>query len=510
MQQSIYDPGFAAFGGGGSSSLVHPVALGAVGLITVLTFTLKRKYVIVPLILGMLLIPYGQNLYIGGFHLFMARLLIVIGWIRVVTSRPSSPEKFLPVGFNVLDKVFLVWACYRALATVVVYWQGAAVVGQVAFLWDALGGYFLFRCLVEDEETIFRVVKAFAVVGLIAAVGMIYEQVKGQNAFAFLGGVRAIPEIREGRIRAQAFFGHALLAGAYGATTFCLFLWLWKRSKSWVFPLAGMIASMVMAYAASTSTPIMALMGGVFALCLWPIRDNMRTLRWGIAITIVGLHLVMKSPVWFLIGRIDLSGGSTGYQRAVLIDNFMRHFSDWWLIGTRDYMNWGWDMWDQCNQYILEGENGGLIAFICFIAMFCVCYRWIGNARKAVEGDKKKEWLYWILGAAFFSQTMAFVGVDYFDQTKNVWYMLLVIVTVSTQFSRDPVALAAPVHGEGSVERIRKPWQQLPAYRNVSASDEVRSAREWILDGRKKGNTAQNDLSKLPPIVRLRKGKLER
>lgn len=460
MQESIYDPGFAPFGGGSTASTIHPVVLGVVGLIAVLTFTLKRKYAIVPLLLGMLLIPYGQNWYIGGFHLYVSRLLIILAWIRVGISRLSSSQRLLPGGFTVLDKLFLVWACYRALATILLYGQVAAVTNQIGFLWDALGGYFLFRCLVENQETILRVVKAFAVVAVIAAAGMIYEQLMGHNLFAFLGAVRLIPEIREGRVRSQAFFGHALLAGAFGATTFCLFLWLWKRGKTWFIPLIGLIASIVMAYFASTSTPIMALMGGIFVLCLWPIRAHMRALRWAMVTTLVGLHLVMKAPVWFLIGRIDLSGGSTGNHRAVLIDNFIRHFSDWWLVGTHENVNWGYDMWDQCNQYILEGENGGLIAFACFIAMFCVCYRWIGTARKAVEGDKEREWLFWILGAALFSQTMAFVGVDYFDQTKFVWYMLMVTVTTTTQFSRDAVALTPATPDLATAGRICKPRER--------------------------------------------------
>jgi hypothetical protein len=52
----------------------------------------------------------------------------------------------------------------------------------------------------------------------------------------------------------------------------------------------------------------------------------------------------MKAPVWFLIARIDLAGGSSGYHRAMLIDTFLRHFGDWWLLGTKDAFSWGWDM----------------------------------------------------------------------------------------------------------------------------------------------------------------------
>src|SRR5665213_1647874 len=53
-------------------------------------------------------------------------------------------------------------------------------------------------------------------------------------------------------------------------------------------------------------------MGGVLVLFLWPIRKNMRVLRWGIVAVLVGLEIVMKAPVWFVLGHIDLSTGWKG------------------------------------------------------------------------------------------------------------------------------------------------------------------------------------------------------
>lgn len=460
MQESIYDPGAVAFGGGSSASVIHPLIMAIVVFIAILTFTLPRKNVIMPLVLGMLLIPHGQNLVIGGFHLYMLRLLVLLGWARVGISCLSSSEKLLPGGLNVLDKVFLVWALYHALATVLLYKDVGAAANQAGFLMGSVGSYFLFRSLLKDESDVIRAVKALAVVAVVAAAGMMYEQMKGQNFFAFLGGLQPVPEMREGRIRSQAVFGHALLAGAYGATTFCLFLWLWKRSKTWLFPLIGMTACLAMVYAASTSTPILALMGGIFAVCLWPLREHMRLLRWGVIILLLGLQLVMKAPVWFLIGRIDLSGGSTGYHRAMLIDNFVRHFGDWWLIGTHDNVNWGWDMWDRANQYVNEGESGGLIAFVGFLALFFVCYRWLGSRRKALRGENEKEQLVWIIGAALFSQNLAFIGVDYFDQSVVTWFLLLVIITVVAYL---PMKETTLIQSSIAVERaplIRKRWDR--------------------------------------------------
>ena len=79
----------------------------------------------------------------------------------------------------------------------------------------------------------------------------------------------------------------------------------------------------------------MTILFGIIALCFWPFRKIMRAVRWGLVFAVVLLQMVMKADVWFLLSRIsDISGGS-GWHRAMLIDNFIRHFGDWWLVGTR-------------------------------------------------------------------------------------------------------------------------------------------------------------------------------
>jgi hypothetical protein len=455
MQQSEYDPGFVAFGGGAASSVLHPLVLGAVIVVAVLTFVLPRKYVIVPLLLGILLTPSGQNLYIGGLHFYIYRVLILVGWVRLLSSKPSSGG-FLTGGFTTLDKVFLVWAIYRASAVVIRFSQTGAAINQGAFLLDCLGGYFLFRSLIRDDKDVRRVLVVYAVVALVAAVVMLTELKTGQNIMGFLGGIRLISDVRNGRIRAQGVFAHSILAGSFGASVFPLFLWLWKRGNAKVAALIGAISSTIMVFASASSTPITAWLGSIMAICLWPFRKKMRTVRWGIVIGLVALQLVMKAPIWYLMARVDFAGGSSGWERAFLIDTFTKHLGDWWLIGTHDNANWGWDMWDQCNQYVSEGETGGLVAFGCFITMIVICFKKIGNARKAAEGNRKREWLFWLLGAAVFAETMAFMGVAYFDQSQYGWYMLLVIIPVATLVPRLPFA------GKSSTTALINPAPAIP------------------------------------------------
>jgi hypothetical protein len=293
---SQFDPGFKAFGGGATSSILHPAVLVALVLVAVLTFFLPRKYVIVPLLLGILMIPAGQNLYIG-VHLYVFRILILIGWARLLSSKPSS-GRFLPGGFITLDKVFLVWAMYRALAVILLFGQFGAVINQAAFLLDSLGGYFLFRSLIRDDPDVRRVVKVFAVVAVVSAVVMLIELKTGQNILGFLGGIRAISDVRNGRIRAQGVFAHSILAGSFGAAAFPLFLWLWKREKARLAATIGAVSASIMVFACASSTPVAAWLGSIGAICLWPIRKNMRLVRWGIVLSLVALQLVMKAPVW--------------------------------------------------------------------------------------------------------------------------------------------------------------------------------------------------------------------
>lgn len=444
MFQSPYDPGVAAFGGGSAHSVLHPAVAAPMVVVALLVLALPRKYVIVPLLLGLMIAPAGQNLYVSGLHLYTGQLLILLGCIRIVWAKISSNIELFPGGFGLFDKIFLTWATYRAIAGVLQFMAAGAIPGQAALFFDAVGGYFLFRFLIRSDEDVARAVKVLAVVAVVAAVAMMHEQKTAQNWFGELGGIRPLPEIRNGRIRSQAFFQHALIAGSFGATMFPLFLWLLVRGKAWFLGLLGASASVVMVLAASTSTPIMAWLGGLLVICMWPIRKSMRFVRWGIVISLLGLQMVMKAPFWFVMGHIDLAGGSTGWDRAMLIDNFLRHIWSWWLVGTHANTGWGWDMWDECNQFVAEGFSGGLVCFICFITMFTLCFKKIGRARRAVAPRRRQEWLQWLFGAALFAQVLAYFGIDYFDQSKFVWYLLLVMLGTTTSAAMQAGAARKP------------------------------------------------------------------
>jgi hypothetical protein len=213
-----------------------------------------------------------------------------------------------------------------------------------------------------------------------------------------------------------------------------------------------------------SSTPTLAYGAGLLAICAWPLRRHMRLVRWGFVLTLISLHLVMKAPVWFLIARVDIVGGSSGYHRAMLVNDFILHFRDWWLMGTTENARWGNTMWDLCNQFVAEGQVGGVATLACFVAMIYICFSRIGTARQAVEGDPNKEWYFWILGATLVSHIVAFFGISYFDQTRVSWFALLVIIVTATapyivkvpvkHFARLPLRHPKPAYSS-SFARLR-------------------------------------------------------
>ena len=444
-------------GEGVGETLLNPVILVFLLLGALAILLLPRKYVIIPLLSAIFLIPLGQQLLVAGFHFFAYRIIILAASIRIFVAMFSTPEGAFQNRLDKLDKVFLAWAICRAAAVILLFFQPGALINQSGFLLDAIGGYFVLRFLVRDEEDILRTIRTFAVIAIVISVCMLYEKLTLVNVFGLLGGTRITPETRGGAVRALGPFQHQLLAGCFGATLIPLFFLLWKTGKSSTLAIAGAIGATLMVITCASSTPLLAWAAAIGAICLWPFRKRMRVIRWGIVAALVCLQLLMHAPVWFLIKRADVIGGSSGYHRAMLVNNFIVHFREWWLMGTKENAGWGFDMWDMSNQYVIEGQTGGLLAFILFIALICIAFSKLGSARKAVEGDRQKEWYFWLLGCALFGHVIAYFGISYFDQTRFAWYAILAIISGATAPvlakaplpfpARRPVSTTAPVYG---------------------------------------------------------------
>jgi hypothetical protein len=458
-------PGSPAFGGGIKETILHPLVLVLMLLCAGLILVLPRRHMIIPLLASMFLIPISQQLYALGVHWPVCRVIVLVGLVRVLMIKVQSDKPLFVGGFNSIDRAFAACIVCQAVAVVLLFRESMAFINQAGFLIDFLGCYFVLRATIQNEKDLFRAVKCLAVVVAILAAVMIREQYTQQNLFGLLGGIPLFSEIRDGKIRSRAAFQHPLTAGAFGATLLPLFILLWQRGKAKTMAAVGVLSSTAMTLCANSSTPLLAYTAGLFAIAMWPLRRRMRTVRWSIVIALIVLHLCMKAPVWFLIARVDLTGSSSGFHRAELVDQFINHFRDWWLIGTKDTADWGEDIWDTQNEYVSVGETGGLLAFIFLIAMISRMYARIGNARKRCRSSRD-EWYMWLLGAAVFSNCVAFIGVNYFDQSKVGWFLLIAMVSAATApflvKKKAPVDVPAEGPGVLSAEPELVPVSNLP------------------------------------------------
>lgn len=440
-------PEHLRFGGGAAGTAVNPLVLVVVLLACILICFLPRKYAIVPFFAVAILIPMDQVIVLGPLHFYMLRVLVVFGGVRLLWTKMSTKCKVFSGGVNGIDKALIFLSFISAVNSVLLWESSEALIQALGMIYTVFGVYFLLRFLVRDEEDVELAIRVFAYISAVVAMIMLYEQATGFNPYALLGGAReaAFQSLRErgDHFRAMGPFAHPILAGTFGAILLPLFVGLWARRRHRFAALLGMIASTVITVASVSSTPVLAYLGAIGALSLWPLRKQMRTVRWCFVLLLIGLQAVMKAPVWALIARMGVVGGSSGYHRYMLVDHFIRGFGDWWLMGIKNTGQWGWDMWDLANQYIAVGEGYGLVPFIFFLATIVFGFKYIGMARKVFTGRKGKEFFLWALGAALFSNLVAFFGISYFDQTQVVWYALLAVISAATIATRQATPVLA-------------------------------------------------------------------
>lgn len=444
-------PTHLKFGGGVSESIFSPLVLVIVMIAGILICVWPRRRALVVFLTAAMLVPTDQVVLIGGMHFPMLRILLLFGIVRILKEKTSSKNNLFIGGPNKIDIALLGLTLVTAINAVLLFPEMRSAINQAGILFTVFGSYFMLRSLIRDEQDILHAIRTLAYIAAIVAAIMSYEFTTGHNPYAVLGGARAAVYAnlvqRADRFRAQGGFSHSLLAGTFGAVLMPLFVGLWWKGKEHRRIVGlGVVSSTIITLTANGSTPILAYVAGVLGLCLWPLRNRMRIFRWGIVAVLVSLHLVMKAPVWHLISRIDLSGGSSGYHRYMLIDQCIRHFWDWWLIGVKDTSVWGWDMWDTANQYVGLCDGSGLLSFLLFVAILVYGFKFVGKARRRLEKDRHAALFVWAIGAALFANVVAFFGISYWDQTQVAWFALLAMISTGSVCSKNAVnRVSAPV-----------------------------------------------------------------
>jgi hypothetical protein len=402
---------------------VNSITLAFTLVLGLLILGLRPKLTLAPLLLGAVCLPFGVSVTVGPFHFFMLRLLVLFGWLRVLKGVRYKLGKL-----QALDVLVMLFVVSELLVYTVLWQTTSAIVGRLGLAFDAIGLYFVFRRLLKDAIQPVRTVKVLAIIAVVIAVCVVIEHVAVRNPFSVFGGVSPIPEIRGGRIRCQGPFAHSILAGTFGATLFPAVVSLWWRPGSAIWAVIGGAASVIIVLSSSSSGPILTLIAALAGLFMWPLRTYMRLIRWLAGAALISLQLIMNGPVWALIGKAAVFGSSSSDHRYELVDHFIRHADQWWLLGIKSTTQWGWGMQDISNNYVRVGVDGGALSLLLFISIIVVSFKVLGRKLHAAKHIVATQRLIWGLGVSLFSHMIAFLGVSYWDQSIVIWYLLLALI----------------------------------------------------------------------------------
>lgn len=424
------EPSHFRFGGGASETMLHPLVAVWLLIAIAMILSVPRHKLILCFLISFFCIPVQQVVVVGGVHFPVLRILIIAGLIRRATEGGASRRNKYPGGFNAVDRVVVLWTVLEQTMVCMQWMDMQVLIHNVGDFVDAIGAFLVVRFLVTDREAIRRTIIALAVIFTIQGVCMTNEFITHVNVFGYIGGRIGIT-VRDGKIRSEGVMG-CIYAGAFAGASIPLFVWLWKEGRSRLAAYAGLAGATAVVITSNSSTSWLALLGSLLGLAFWPLRKRMRLIRWGLSLTLVALHLVMKAPVWALIARVDLTGSSSGYHRYELVDNCIRHFSQWWLIGYKNYPDWGFCMFDLCDQWVVAAVKAGLVGLVVYIAIYSRSFGAIGTARRQVSGDRSQEWLFWCLGSCLFAVVVAQFGINYMAQLMMTVFILLACISVST------------------------------------------------------------------------------
>ncbi|HEU6449332.1 MAG TPA: hypothetical protein VFV23_12925 [Verrucomicrobiae bacterium] len=436
-----------------NTSNLNPAALSFLVVMSVVVLLARRSTAVKALLATAALVPLGQQLVVFGLHLHFLRLLLLVGFCRLLFRREAA-------GFTMtgLDKLFAAWLLV-GLGCGILRGPSAETFGAA---YNAAGTYFFIRILTHDSTDLIGHLRLLVFLAIVIGLFMCLEMKTHRNLFSILGGVPEITVQRGDQFRCQGPFRHPILAGTFGATLFPLLAGLWFHSRKKFLVLAGIAGSAIITIASASSGPLLTFLAALIGLALWPLSNHMHWVRRAMVAIVAGLALVMNAPVWFLIARVSDLVGGTGWYRSHLIDLTLRHFNEWWLIGTAETASWGQSgeillvdpkSIDIVNHYVAQCVTGGIGMLGLFLATVVVGFKIIGRCIHSDFEPTLDRKIFWAIGVTLAAHCAAFISVSYFDQILVFWFWLLAVISSLSvgfkEFILSKNILATPAGDDG-------------------------------------------------------------
>lgn len=435
-----------------TQSIIHPIALIALVFICLYILIADRKNLALPFILLAIFIPSAQRIKLGSLDFTLMRIAIYFTWFRIFLKNEKYTLRFIT-----LDKVIILWGVIATVAFYLQHQSLSALINRMGYMTDTALVYFAFRCLIRDRDDIDSFIRTFFILSFPVLVFFLFEKSTSYNVFSVFGGVPARTLMRAGRLRVQGAFSHPILAGCFwaGILPFYFNRYFLFRNERLKMIIAIVVLLSLIVLSAS-STPVLGGAIGIFVIFVYKYRRYANNLPFLGLLLFIALDIVMKAPVWHLIARIDISGGSTGWHRYHLIDQAIHNFGQWALVGTPSIE--AWNVWanDITNQYILEGVRGGFFSMLTFIWIITEALRTVlkGTEVLCAEKDLYGSHLMWALGAALTVHAVNFIGVSYFGQIIMLQYLTIAMIGSMHQYEVMPLLAEYNKQNNNSVSML--------------------------------------------------------
>jgi hypothetical protein len=429
-----------------------------------LLIAVPRRSAVVLLLLSVLYTTRAPVVELGPASLSVLRIMVLVGFVRILLRGERVAG-----GLNALDILILVWA--TLLIGTSFFHTSDALTFRLGLVLGECGMYFLCRVFIQDAHDVRQLFKVLCLALVPLAILMLLEKYTATNYFSFMGYPIEV-DGRQGYVRAKGSFAHPILAGVVGATCLPMALCLWRTNRTRA--LIGIGATTAIIVASTSSGPVVMAAGTCVVLLLWNLRERLRWFRWSAFAMLIALQVVMNDPVYFLMARIDIAGGSTGWFRAQLIRSSLEHLSEWWAVGTDYTRHWmpsgiaaNENHTDMTNYLLAMGVRGGLPLLLAFVLMLRTGFRTVGDAFREDAGPKRSlrhQFLAWTLGAMLFGQVLNFFAISLYDQSASFLYLLFAMIVGVRSPSR--------VSSAEGVTRAGQQWPRPGAilYKPISAS----------------------------------------
>ena len=196
-----------------------------ISLASLSVFLLSKNYALIPLFIITCYITVGETIIVAGYHFTPLRIIILVYIIRIIVKSELKINNF-----NTLDKIFIVWCIVSLILFSIRTQNFEEIKTKLGILYNAVGLYIMFRSLIRSYSDIENILKYIPVIIFPLALLMLFEFITGKNEFSVFGGVPLYSWVRDGKVRCQGPFRHAILAGTFGATLFPFMWYTWKEN----------------------------------------------------------------------------------------------------------------------------------------------------------------------------------------------------------------------------------------------------------------------------------------